>query len=138
MSSEQPMTGTPDHPIEQIPRDPSTARDWLVMLGGPTIWITHFMVVYLVAEAACVPTASDQYRIFGGSIVAVTVVATVVAAAGCAGLAWVARLRRRHPDRRGGTGYQSDMAGAGFLLALGGLIGVLAVGAPAAYLSPLC
>lgn len=133
------LTGTEDRPIERIPDEPSTFLDWLVLLAGPAIWITHFMVVYLAAEAACTPTDSDQYDILGAdALVVLTVVVTVVAALGCAGAAWAARRRMATGDPDRPTHDVVGIARVGFLLALGGLIGVLAVGAPALYLSPVC
>lgn len=121
------MTGTDDRPIERVPDNPSTLRDWIVLLGGPAIWMSHFMIVYLVAEAGCA-----ELELSEGALVAFSVVATVVAALACGALAWVARRRSA------GQEWKLDFASGGFLLAIGSLMGVLAVGAPALVLSPVC
>ena len=64
MSSER-LTGTDEHPIERIPDAPSTLGRWVVALGGPAVWITHFMVVYLAAEVSCAGLESDGWSAFG-------------------------------------------------------------------------
>ncbi|MCA1735581.1 MAG: hypothetical protein LC739_05555, partial [Actinobacteria bacterium] len=48
-------------------------KSWpVLLLAGPVIWISHFWVVYLWAEAACVPP-------WDSAVEFVTVAATVVA-----------------------------------------------------------
>lgn len=128
------LTGTEDRPIERIPDEPSTLGRWVVAVGGPAVWMTHFMVVYLAAEASCAGLATDEWSFISeDALVVLTVVATVVAAVACAALAVVARRRMRadDPDR-------VDFAFLGFLLSIGSAIGVVAVGAPALVLSPAC
>ena len=133
------LTGTDDRPVERIPDAPTTLPDWLALLAGPAIWISHFMAVYLAGEVACTPPDPDQWSSFDGDVVTVlTVVATVAAVAACAGVAWFARRRITDRDPRGDEHHSFDLARSGFLLAVGAAIGVVAVGAPAAYLSPLC
>ena len=52
-------TGGPPGLTGTARRSPSTSPAtgariiWLPFLGGPVTWITHFMLVYLVAEAGC-------------------------------------------------------------------------------------
>lgn len=138
MSVEEPLTGTDDRPVERIPGGSSTIREWAVLLSGPTIWITHFSIVYLAAEASCVPTPDDQYDIIGSdALVILTVVATVVAALAAAGVAWVTRRRLRGRGEREEHDVL-DLSLAGFITAIGAVIGVIAVGAPALYLDPVC
>jgi uncharacterized membrane protein len=133
MSTER-LTGTEEHPIERIPDEPSTFGRWVVAVGGPAVWITHFMAVYLVAEASCAGLETDEWSFIGeGSVVAFVVAATVVAALACAALAVLARRRMRADDRE-----TVDFATIGFLLSIGSIIGVVAVGAPALFLSPIC
>lgn len=133
MSTER-LTGTEGHPIEKIPDEPSTFGDWVVAVGGPAIWMTHFMVVYLAAEAACASLETAEWSFIGeDAVVALTVVVTVVAALGCTGLALVARRRMRAGDRE-----TVDLSAIGFLLSIGSIIGVVAVGIPALVLSPVC
>lgn len=133
MSGER-LTGTSEHPIEQIPRDPSTFGSWVVALGGPAIWITHFMFVYLAAELTCVNRLTNEWTpISADALVVLTVVATLVAGLACAALAVVARRRMRRGDHD-----VVDFAFLGFLLSIGSVIGVVAVGAPALVLTPAC
>lgn len=132
--SGQRLTGTDEHPIEHIPQEPGTLGRWVVALGGPAVWITHFMVVYLAAELSCAGLESDGWSAFGeGTLVVLTVVATVAAAVGCAALAVVARRRMSSPDRD-----RADFSFLGFLLSIGSILGVAAVGVPALFLSPVC
>lgn len=133
MSSER-LTGTEEHPIERIPNDPSTLGRWVVAVGGPAVWMTHFMVVYLAGEASCVSRATNEWTFIGAdALVALTVVVTVIAALACVGLALVARRRMRATDRE-----TVDFAFLGFLLSIGSVIGVVTVGAPALFLSTSC
>lgn len=50
----------------------------VVFLAGPVIWITHFWLVYLIGEAGCTGRVLDLDQ---SGVTAVTVVATVLAAA---------------------------------------------------------
>lgn len=139
MTAHEPLTGTYDRPIERIPDAPSTLPDWAALLAGPVIWIVYFGIVYLAAEASCVPAPKDQYDIIGtDALVVLTVVATVVAALAAAGVAWAAGQRMRHRDQHGDEHYVVDLSRAGSITAIGALIGIIAVGAPAVYLNPLC
>ena len=126
------LTGTEERPIELIPAEPSTRRDWAVLLGGPVTWFVHFMVVYLVAQAACESAETPDMRFIGTSALSVgVVVATVVAGAVCLAIARVAHVRTRR-DRR----ETIDLATIGLLLAVGSFAAVLAVGVPALVLEP--
>lgn len=138
MSADQPLTGTDDRPVELIPDVPSTLRDWLTLLAGPAIWIGHFSIVYLAAEASCVPTSDDQYDIIGSdTLVVLTAVATVVAAIAAGAVAWL--IRKRSAERRERQERDVvDLSRAGSITAIGAVIGVIAVGAPALYLDPVC
>jgi hypothetical protein len=124
---------------------------WVVFLGGPVVWFTHFMVVYLVAEAGCTGDGPGLEAFDPPVPSALTLIVTVVAALGClAFAAWGYRrwaASRRGPaaddpasvpgglsgpyeDRdRGGT-----LAFAGFLLSVFSFLAVLFVGLPAAVL----
>lgn len=133
MSTER-LTGTEEHPIERVPNDPSTFGRWVVAIGGPVVWITHFMVVYLAGEASCVSDTTNEWTFIGaGALVVLTLVVTVVAVAACAALAVVAHRRMRATDHE-----TVDFAFLGFLLSIGSIIGVVAVGAPALFLSMSC
>jgi hypothetical protein len=127
-----------------VSRDRLARVDWLVFLGGPVIWITHFMVVYLVVEAGC-SGDGHGFEVFDPPVpAATTLVATGVAALGCVGFAiWA--YRRWRTIRQGlsadeladTSGPLSDrhprgaMDFAGLLLALFSVVAVLFVGLPA-------
>jgi hypothetical protein len=127
-----------------VSRDRLTRVGWVVLLGGPVIWFTHFMFVYLVAEAGCAG-GGPGLRAFNPPVPSVvTLAATAVAAAGCLAMAawahrrWVAAQQgpaaddpgdlagRYEEHQRGGT-----LAFASLLLALFSFVAVLFVGLPA-------
>lgn len=138
MSTDQPLTGTDDRPVELIPDDSSNLREWATLLAGPAIWIGHFGIVYLAAEASCVPTSADQYDIISSDVLVVlTAVATVVAAVAAAAVAWLAWKRLEGRSEREERDVV-DLSLAGCITAIGAVIGVIAVGAPALYLDPVC
>lgn len=138
-ATEQRLTGTDDRPIERIPDEVRTRKEWFALLAGPTIWISHFMVVYLAAETACTPTDPDQWSFLSEDAVTwLTVLATAGAAAACTAVAVFAWRRLTDHDPHGAGHWVFDLARTGFFSAIGALIGVLAVGAPAVFLSPLC
>lgn len=144
-----PAGGTP------VPVDVSADRrvrlTWVAFLAGPTVWFTHFMVVYLVAEAGCTGGGPGLRLLDPPAPVVVTLVATVLAAALCAAAAaWAfarwqesRRTLEAAPDagqslsgefdddhRRGALGF------AGFLLSSFSVLAVLFTGAPALFLGP--
>ncbi len=139
------MTSEGGTPVAvDVSRDRLTRVGWVVFLGGPVVWLTHFMVVYLVAEAGCTGDGPGL-RAFDPPVpAAVTLGATGLAAVGCLAFAtwayrrWVAsregvaaddagELSGRHAERdRGGT-----MAFASLLLSLFSFVAVLFVGVPA-------
>lgn len=116
---------------------------WALFVAGPVIWLTHFMVVYLVAEAGCTG-GGPGLRIFDPPVPRiVTAVATVIAVLGCAAVAWrgyrgwrrsataavqVADVPGEHPDDDERAGTIAFIA-----LQLGALsaVAVLFTGAPA-------
>ena len=68
-------------------RDRQARRMWLVLLGGPLLWISHFMFVYLVAEAGCTGDGPGL-ELFDPPVPrTVTLLATALAAAACIPLA---------------------------------------------------
>jgi hypothetical protein len=103
---------------------------WVAFLGGPMTWITHFMVVYLVAEAGCSGDGRGLDAFDPPVPSATTLTATAVAVAVCAGFAvWCHRRWRAAADQGQEAGV--TMAFAGFLLAIFSAIAVLFVGLPA-------
>ena len=117
---------------EEPPDNPSTIRLWVLLLAGPVLWIGHFMVVYLFAEAACAARDSDDIAFPGtGAIVAVIVASTLVAA-GLTGLATLAAWR----GTRGRAEDATSMGWAGVLLGALSIVAILAVGLPALAIDP--
>lgn len=105
--------------VEEIPTDRSTIRLWVLLLAGPVLWISHFMAVYLYAEAACVGGPSH-------AIVPVVVIATIVAAVVTTWTTWLSwRAARR------GEGDEAIMGWAGTLLGALSVLAILMVGLPA-------
>ena len=133
MSTER-LTGTDEEPIERIPDDPSTLGRWVVAVGGPVVWISHFMFVYLAGEVTCVSRLTNEWTLISGdALIGLTVAATVVAVLACSALAVVARRRMRATDRE-----TIDLAFLGFLLSIGSIIGVVTVAVPALVLPMGC
>ena len=127
-----------------VSRDRLARVTWVVFLGGPVIWFTHFMVVYLVTEAGCSGDGRGL-ELFDPPVPATTTLAaTAVAALGC--LAFGAWAYRRWQRARTGPAAdeaaelaglmpETDRGGSldfiGFLLALFSFVSVLFVGLPA-------
>lgn len=77
-------------------RPVGTREVWILLLAGPVIATTYFMVIYLIAEAAC------AHDIHGFSTVALQVsvgVATVVALGALAYPVWRSRALARSAAR---------------------------------------
>lgn len=133
----------PDHvepeeiPVDtrDVPHEPavwtrSTRRFWAVLLAGPVIWIVHFAVVYLVAEAVCSPAVQDDRSgVDEGPLRVFIVVATVIAVLACIAAALVAWRAMRRPGA-------SPLHRASLLLAVGSVASVIAVGGPILVLGP--
>lgn len=114
---------------ELPPSSPTSVATWAALLSGPVVWISHFMVVYLLVEAACgrAPIVDLEPRTIAGLVLATTGGASLTCAAG----AWWAWRRYQARD-----GFEASLGLAGVLLAVGSLASVLAVGLPAAWLQP--
>jgi len=143
------MTAEHGTPVAvDVSRDRLNRDIWLVFLGGPVLWFSHFVVVYLVAETGCTGDGPGL-RAFNPPVpTAVTLAATAVAAAGC--LLFAAWGRRRWIAARRGMGPADDpggvadrdteddgggaMALASVLLSLFSFVAVLFVGLPAPFL----
>ncbi|MDP9021818.1 MAG: hypothetical protein M3N57_03790 [Actinomycetota bacterium] len=144
-----PPHGTPV-PVD-LSADRAVRLTWAVFITGPIVWITHFMVVYLVAEAGCTG-GGEGLRIFDPPVpVLTTLVATVIAVALCvAATVWAYREWRASEDQLAAapdaatelSGEFDDdrrrgsLAFAGFLLSAFSVVAVLFVGAPALVLGP--
>lgn len=132
-----------------VSRDRALRLNWVVFLAGPVIWLVHFMVVYLAAEAGCTGTGPGLAAFAPPVPVTVTAVATVVAVGLCAGAAWWALQRwrasaqdvREDPERSADAAPEFDdehrrssLAFIGLLLSLLSLVAVLFTAAPAVVL----
>ncbi|HEU5084965.1 MAG TPA: hypothetical protein VFU14_16610 [Acidimicrobiales bacterium] len=117
---------------EEPPDNPSTIRLWVLLLAGPVLWIGHFMVVYLFAEAACAARESDDIPFFGTGAIVTIVVASTLVAAGLTALATVAAWR----GTRGREADATAMGWAGVLLGALSIVAILAVGLPALAIDP--
>lgn len=114
-----------------------------LLLAGPLIWTTHFMVVYLVAEAGCTGDGPGL-RAFNPPVPAVVTIATTgVAAVALAAAATIAFRRWRRSRRATGDGdgvepvdRDGSLAFAAFTLSLLGVVEVAFVGVPALLLTP--
>ena len=127
-----------------VSRDRLARTTWVVFLAGPVTWLTHFLVVYLIAEAGCTGDGPGLDGFDPPVPAAATLAATVVAALACLAAArkaldrWrvsrhgvaadeAAELSGRFHDRdRGGA-----LAFAALLLSLFSGVAVLFVGLPA-------
>jgi hypothetical protein len=139
------MTAEGGTPVAvDVSRDRVARVTWVAFLGGPVTWLTHFMLVYLVAEAGCTGDGRGLTAFDPPVPSRVTLAATVVAAAGCVAFAawshrrWAACRRGEAADDPGGLAgphQEHDRGGtlafAGLLLSVFSLVAVLIVGLPA-------
>jgi hypothetical protein len=141
-------TGTP-FPVD-ITEDRPARVIWAALLAGPVVLMTHFMLVYLVAEAGCTGDGHGLDAFDPPVPEVVTVTATAVAAVACVIVArWNYRRWRatigptQDTEARWPFGDVDDPEGrgsvafAGLLLATLGFAGVLLVGVAAPFL-PSC
>jgi uncharacterized membrane protein len=120
-------TDTLHEPHEPIVEKFASTRMWITFLAGPVLFITHFMVVYLPAEASCAADRSARMWFIGpDGLTWLILVTTAVFAAAAIVAAWVAW-------RSTGT---RMLAGAGLLMSVGSAATILAVGLPVAVLGP--
>jgi hypothetical protein len=141
--------GTPV-PVD-VSHDRRARRTWVVFLAGPVIWFSHFMLVYLVAEAGCTGDGRGL-DVFDPPVPVVwTLVATVVAVGLCAAAAFGARRRWRADGSPAGPAKDGEaeahdaepaetadaeersasLAFVGYVLSLFSLLAVLFTAAPA-------
>jgi drug/metabolite transporter (DMT)-like permease len=119
-----------DAPHEPIVPAPSSWRLWVVLLGGPTTWFVHFMVVYLTAEAVCTPPLVGSEQPWSDTTLDTFVfVATIVGALVCVALATVAAVALRRER-------QQSLWWVGIVLAVGSCAAVVAVGLPSLVVGP--
>jgi hypothetical protein len=111
-----------------------------MLIGGPVIWFAHFMIVYLVAEAACTGDGPGMERFHSPVLEIVIGAATVAAALGCLlligqGYRSAAGSRKAPGDRGDGDGNLPTMY-SGLLLSGLSLIAILFVALPGLVLPP--
>ena len=100
---------------------------WVVALAGPVLMMTHFMFVYLAAEAACeAERSAGMWFLEPDGLTWLVLVATALGAAAALAAAWIGW-------RSIGT---RMLAMVGALLSVGSAATILAVGLPAAVLAP--
>lgn len=125
VSDPKPPVDTLEAPHEPVVPAPSSWRLWLLLLGGPTIWFGHFMVVYLAAEAVCTPKLiGDEQPWTDATLDGFVVVATVVAVVLCLIVSGLSYRRLRREPRQW-------LWWVSVVLALGSALSVMAVGVPA-------
>ena len=147
-ASEGATTATSGTPFAvDMARDRQTRRMWGLLLGGPVLWMSHFMFVYLVAEAGC-SGDGPGLELFDPPVPrTVTLLATALAAAACIPLAARALHRWRQATAQAAEDDDHDQIGkgaghdtvplAGFLLSAFSMVAIVSVGLPAGFL-PAC
>lgn len=124
---------------EPVVDNPASSPTWRHLLGGPVIWVVHFLVVYLVGEQVCRNVATDEAgRSADSELVTFVVIATAVGVALClvtAAVSWRA-LPRDAGGEREPIGTDTRLTAAGVALSLGSALTVLAVGLPAIWVGP--
>jgi heme/copper-type cytochrome/quinol oxidase subunit 3 len=75
------VEGTPV-PVD-VAKDRPARLNWIVFLAGPVIWITHFMIVYLAAEAGCTGDGPGLNSFDPPTPRIITLVVTAAAALAC-------------------------------------------------------
>ena len=126
-----------------IEAHPETRRALALFLAAPVVWFTHFVVVYLVAEAGCTGDGPGLSVFDPPAPRVVTLVATAVAAVVCLAIAaweyrrWQADERPLPEERIDEVAGAEDpqtggaLAFTGFLIAVVSFLSVLFVGLPA-------
>ena len=114
---------------------------WVLFLAGPVLWFTHFMAVYLLAEAVCAAGGSDTRWLGLRPVSIATLVATalaVLATGLLAGRAFGQWRQRRDPssDWLAGDDLNPGLLLGGALLGVLFVVAILFVGLPAAFLVP--
>ena len=101
MSTADRPVDTLEAPHEPVVPAPSSWRLWALLLGGPSLWFVHFMVVYLTAEAVCTPKLiGDEQPWSDAALDGFIVVATVVAVLLCLVVSALSSRRlRREPQQ---------------------------------------
>ncbi|MBW3549056.1 MAG: hypothetical protein KY452_13115 [Actinobacteria bacterium] len=128
---------------------PEARRRFLTLAGlflaGPSIWMAHFFLVYLVAEAMCA-VGVDAEVLSLPLLSAATLLATALAVVAAAVTTLLAYRRWRTASAsRASDGdrssepqgeHDAQIALAGFLLGILFIVAILFVGMPAAALDP--
>ena len=114
---------------------------WALFLAGPAIWSVHFAVVYFIGEAWCTMDGPGGEVLGLHPLSFLTLVVTVVAAAGALLLAGAALRRWRahtgdRSDWMSGDDLNPGLALAGALLGALFTLAIVFVGLSAAFLEP--
>ncbi|MBW3668499.1 MAG: hypothetical protein KY443_04725 [Actinobacteria bacterium] len=100
---------------------------WAAIVLAPIVGSTYFMVVYLVAEAACAPAVGGLSEAFLRAVAYGATAASIVALLGGAAYAWVLRRKRQGADAQAMPPF---LGAVGLMLAGLFLFLVLLVAAP--------
>lgn len=101
------------------------------LLAGPVIWITHFMVVYLLAEVAC------EFGLLTDTLLGLPVLSWVVLAATALAIGAIVPFLAKSEALRNSADSASRLAGfGGVLLDWLSIFAIAFVGLPAAALTP--
>lgn len=128
------MTTDPDRqPVDTLvePHEPhvgrrSTVAMWALVLAGPILAMTHFWIVYLLAEATCAAERTSSMWFVGSDrLTAAVVAATAIGVTASLLAAWLACRVEGHLLYR-----------AGAVLSIGSAATIAAVGFPALTLAP--
>lgn len=128
----------PDDVIQPVP---VAWRVWTALLGAPSAWAIHFLVVYGLMEAGCV-AGWDQSRLAGlNGVAAATIFATIatIPAILATGLIAHRLTRRTHDDTYRGiaaTASDAHIGRAGRILSALFLVAVIAEAIPVLVLRP--
>ena len=127
--------GTP-FPVA-VARDPHARATLVGFVIGPVIWISHFMFVYVIAEAGCTGDGRGLDLVDPPVTAIVTLVATVVACVACLANArgcfrrW-RRTAQEHAETPESHRDDGSLSFVGFLLSNLFFLATLAVGISAA------
>lgn len=102
----------------------------LLLLAGPILWMSHFWVVYLLAEASCTAERRPDMTFFGEDGLTTAIVASTIVAVVLCAVAAVVNHRHRSDENVQGLGR------IGVWLSIGSAVSVVAVGLPIAVLAP--
>ncbi|NNE13183.1 MAG: hypothetical protein HKN41_13165 [Ilumatobacter sp.] len=148
MSTADAPDTTPAPPVDTLraPHEPAVtpgrvASSLALLLAGPAIWMAHFWIVYLAAEASCTAERRPTVGFTGDrGLTAIIVVATVIGVGLCVASAFANRAqhvrRADRGDQRVNPAPVGELGRLGLWLAIGAAVSIVAVGLPIVVLAP--